>query len=404
MAEKTTVLCQEGERSYAKIQENDAVLLVRELGLLVNLAGIYGAAHKVIQSAAGGVYEELERTVETYGPTEIAVQDNHVLLNGSVDGLDEAVCKNLLDRMALHKIGGIEFLAPTDLSEFLTFLALFGSSPFALAEEGGFEAALRRAELRSVRVVTVAYRRVGLDTPEKPPAPEPPLEKPPESESPEVPKIPEQRRAAIGYGTAILDLSAAWDDGFGAATDDAEEPSTGASVSGSRNERAAALAALLRDTAAALESEEALSDAEQHRKVMEALSRIRAALFATSQESEHQISVLASEVDADRRTIASIECAARRRGIGLKLTRGELIERYAELNQEIIQPLTVSTGVIDLLYSGKGGPLTESQRDMLKMASDSVDRVNQLVIFMRRISGLPESYTPDLEIIEDSYR
>ena len=60
--------------------------------------------------------------------------------------------------------------------------------------------------------------------------------------------------------------------------------------------------------------------------------------------------------------------------------------------------------MIDLLYSGKGGPLTESQRDMLKMASDSVDRVNQLVIFMRRISGLPESYTPDLEIIEDSYR
>ena len=384
---------------YAKIEEKDAVLLVRELGILVNQAGIYGAAHKVIQSAAGCVYDELERAVKTYGPIEIAVQDNHVLLNGSVDGLDEAVCKNLLDRMLLHKIGGIEFLAPTELDEFLTCLALFGSSPFALAEEGGFEAILKRANLRSVRVVTVAYRRVGSDTPKTPP--ETPLEPEPTEDQ----KASEPRRPVSGYGTGVLDLSAAWEDGFGAALEDeAEEPLPATSVSGSRKERTAALAALLRDTAAALEREEALSDEEQHRKVMEALSPVREALQATSQESERQIAVLANEVDEDRQTIASIEAAARRRGIGLKLTRGDLIERYAELNQEIVQPLTVSTGVIDLLHSGRGGPLTESQRDMLKLAFESVERVNQLVAYMGRIAGLPESYTPDLEIIEDSYR
>ncbi len=384
---------------YAKIQEKDAVLLVRALGLLVNQAGIYGAAHKVTQSAARSVYGELEQLVKTYGPIEVALQDDRLLLNGSIDGLDASVCKNLLDRMVLHKIGGLVFLAPSELSEFLACIALFGASPFSLAEEGGFEAALRRADLRSVRVVNVAYRRVGGDKPETPP------ETSPGPEPAEVPKAPEPRRTPSGYGTGVLDLSSDWEAGFGEAPlEEPEEPPPGASVSGSRNERAAALAALLRDTAAALESEEALSDAEQHQKVMEALSRVREALLATSRESERQIALLANEVDVDRQTIASIESAARRRGIGLKLTRGELIERYAELNQEIVQPLTVSTGVIDLLHSGKGGPLSESQRDMLKLAADSVERVNQLVAYMRRIAGLPESYTPDMEIIEDSYR
>jgi CBS domain-containing protein len=78
--------------------------------------------------------------------------------------------------------------------------------------------------------------------------------------------------------------------------------------------------------------------------------------------------------------------------------------RIAELNQEIVQPLTVSTGVIDMLGSGRAGPLTVSQRDMLQLASESVERVNQLVAYMRRIAGLPESYTPDAAIIRDSYR
>ena len=69
-----------------------------------------------------------------------------------------------------------------------------------------------------------------------------------------------------------------------------------------------------------------------------------------------------------------------------------------------MQPLTVSTGVIDMLHSGKGGALTESQRDMLKLASESVERVNQLVAYMNRIAGLPESFTPNAAIISDTYR
>lgn len=381
--------------AYAKIPGKDAVLLVRALGLLVNQAGIYGPAHNVTRSAARSVYAELEQAVKTYGPIEVALQDNRVLINGSVDGLDVAAGKNLRDRMLLHKIGGIVFLAPPDLNEFMMCITLIGTPPAVLVADGGFEAALKRAGLKSVRAVTVAYQQVGNDAPET--RPEPP--------SPEEPETPAQRRAPAGYGTGVLDLSAALGNGFEMTPDEPEKPVTAAATAASeRKERAAALAALLRDTAALLEHDDALTDEEQQEKVIGALNRIRDALIASTAESERQIASLADQVDEDRQTIASIESAARRRGIGLKLSRSELVERYAELNQEIMQPLTVSTGVIDMLHSGKGGPLTTSQRDLLQLAADSVERVNQLVAYMRRVAGLPESYTPNSDLIADSYR
>jgi len=380
--------------AYTKIPEKDAVLIVRALGLLVNQAGIYGATHKVTLSAARSVFAELEQALKNYGPIEIALKDKRVLLNGSVDGLDAAAGKNLMDRMTLHKIGGIVFLVPPDMGEFLKCIALFGSQPAVLAAQGGFEAALKQAGLRSVRVVAVAYQRVTED--ESKPPPEPP--------SPEETKKPEARRPAAGFGTGVLDLSAAWGGGTTPAEPESPPSDPVASAAAHRKERASALASLLRDTAVLLETGQGLSDEEQHQKVMEALNRIRESLIASTAESERQISALATEVDEDRQTVASIESAAKRRGIGLKISRAELVERYAELNQEIVQPLTVSTGVIDLLHSGKSGPLTESQRDLLKLASDSVERVNQLVAYMSRIAGLPESFTPDSGIIADSYR
>jgi signal transduction histidine kinase len=159
---------------------------------------------------------------------------------------------------------------------------------------------------------------------------------------------------------------------------------------------------MLRDAAAALERDQG-SEAPQT-EMSGTLDKIREALSEMAAGSRRDISTLASQVDEDSKTIASIESAARRRGIGLKLTRGELVQRYAELNQEIVQPLTVSSGVIDLLSSGKAGDLSESQLELLKMAAESVDRVNQLVSHMSSISGLPESFTPDREVISDSYR
>ncbi len=370
--------------AYAKIPGKDASLLVRALGLLVNQAGIYGPAHNVTQSAARSVFAELEEIVGRYGTVEIALKDNRVLLNGSLDGLDAASAKNLVDRMILHKIGGLLFLPPADRDEFLACITLFGTPPATLSVKGGFEAALKQAGLRSVQVVAVAYERVTeADRPVASPTCAPPS-------------------AAVAGG--VEDLAAAWARDFSMQNAPPEEPAAAEQAVSERQSRTRQLASLLRETAVLLERDGGLNSEQQQQRVLEAVARIRDALSETTRDSERHIAVLADQVDADRQTIASIESAARRRGLGIRLTRAELVERYAELNQEIVQPLTVSTGVIDMLSSGKAGPLSPSQHDMLRLASESVERVNQLVAYMRRIAGLPASLTPDAEIITDSYR
>ena len=191
----------------------------------------------------------------------------------------------------------------------------------------------------------------------------------------------------------VVDLSSALLDEGDSASD---AGASGGGAAEERTRRSAELAGLLRETAALLERG---SDLSEHK-----LNRIRAFLSEMASGSEREITSLASQVDDDRQTIASIESAAKRRGIGLKLTRAELIGRYAELNQEVLQPLTVSTGVIDMLRSGCVGQLSPQQQDLLKLASESVERVNQLVSYMNRISGLPNSYTPDAVVIGESYR
>lgn len=380
--------------AYEKIPEKDAVLLIRAIGLLISQAGVYGPSHKVTQSAARSVYAELEQVIAAHGAVEIALNEKELLVNGSSGGIGAVAGKNLADRMALHKIGGLVFLSPPDLNEFLTCVTLLGTQPFALAQDGGVEGAVKKAKLRSVQVVTVAFQRVSGDTPveQLPPEPMGPAPSP-------VPAAPPRRPLPVAGGVGVLDLSAAL-----VPEEEAEEKPSANGPGEEQKRRVSSLASLLRETAALLEHNEGRVPSTQHQAVVAALEQIRNVLTAMTVDSEHHITTLASQVDDDRQTIASIESAARRRGIGLKLTRGELVQRYAELNQEIVQPLTVSTGVIGMLRSERTGTLTPSQRELLKMAEESVARVNQLVSYMNRISGLPDTYTPDAHIIADSYR
>ncbi len=377
--------------AYEKIPEKDAVLLIRAIGLLISQVGVYGPSHKVTQSAARSVYAELEQVIAAHGPVEIARNEKEVLVNGSNKGIGAVAGKNLADRMALHKVGGLVFLSPLDFNEFLTCVTLLGSQPFALAQDGGFEGAVKKAKLRSVQVVTVAFQRVSGDDPAG--------QLPPEPIGQALSPAPPRRSLPVAGGVGVLDLSAA----LGSEEDAGGRPSkTGPGEAQKR--RVASLASLLRDTAALLERNEGRDANMQHQEVVAALEQIRNVLAAMTVDSEQHITALANQVNDDRQTIASIESAARRRGIGLKLTRGELVQRYAELNQEIIQPLTVSTGVIGMLRSERSGTLTPSQRELLKMAEEGVTRVNQLVAYMSRISGLPDTYKPDAHIIADSYR
>jgi hypothetical protein len=370
--------------AQTNIPEKDAMLLLRAMGLLMSQAGVYGPAHNVTQGTARSVFAELEQSINAFGPVEIALRDQQIVINGCPGDVNDAKGKNLADRMALHRISGLLFLAPPDSGEFLKFITLFGTSPAGLAAEGGFESAVKNALLRSVKVVSVSYQRMSG---EKPP------DKPPEPQSP--PAI--VRRPAAALASNVLDLSAAFSD-----VEKASEAGPGEELA--HQEKSSKLASLLRELAAQLESGKGGSAQALHPDMADALSRARSILSDMATGSERDIEALSEQVKEDRQTIDSIEAAARRRGVALQLTRGELLQRYAELNQEIAQPLTVSTGVIDMLSSGSAGAVTESQRELLKLAAESVGRVNQLVAYMNRISGLPDSFTPDRAVIADSYR
>lgn len=385
---------------FQSLPEHQAALLVRALGLLVHQAGIYGSSHNVTQGAARSVFAELEQMLKIFGPIEIATGENLLLVNGSHEGFGAAVGKNLLDRMSLYKLGGLLFTPPLDAREFFYVLQLFGTPPARLAAEGGFEAVLKKAGLRTIRAVSVAYQRLSGDEPAAPEG-----DKGKSLYYSAEPVSPRTAEASKPAKPGVLDLSAALAGvaplGRAQAPEKPARPAE-TELQQTRRERAQALAAMLREAAAVLER--GLEDGSSSQEVGHVVGRIRDALSEMAAGSRRDIAVLADDVNEDSKTIASIESAARRRGIGLKLTRRELVQRYAELNQEIAQPLTVSTGVIDLLQSGKSGPLNESQRQLLHMASESVERVNQLVAFLNRISGVPDSLTPDAGLIGESYR
>ncbi|MEI8243584.1 MAG: histidine kinase dimerization/phospho-acceptor domain-containing protein [bacterium] len=381
----------------AKIPDAAIASLLRSLGLLIGQAGIYGPSHNVTQNAARAAFPELEQVVGQYGAVEITVREKKMLVNGVVLDVGGSAGRNLLDRMVLHKIEGIAFLSPANQDEFLQCVTLFGTPPMSLAAAGGFEEAMKLANLRSVQVVNVTYRRIAKDL----------AADRPDADRPAKPRAP--RRPNATAVARILDLAAtpggipeAEAATLTAPTAAIEEARRQAATV--RQQRALALAELLRQAASLLEQNDAAISDDHQESVMAAFNQIRDTLSAMTSDSERQITTFAGQVNADRKTIADIETAARRRGIGLQLTRSELITRYAEISQEIAQPLTVSSGVIELLNSGHAGELSAAQRELLAMAAESVERVNRLVSHLQQISGMPETLTPDAAILKDAYQ
>lgn len=373
-----------------KIPNTEALFLVRALGLLISQVGVYGPTHKVTQSAQKSVFVELSKAVNQYTTLDFTCAEDKILVNGSADDLDPATIRNLRDRMTLHKLGGLIFSAPLDDQEFQTCISLLASPPGKLDDQGGFEAIIQKANFKSIKTLNVNYRRiVGNATP--PPA----VPKPTQD-------IPQKTDTAF---RGVVDLS---DELSNTPFSDAPTAGTTSTASHASKEETEPtdlrneINAILTEVITLLARNEFADSGQQQQSLANSLRTIRDVLRHSTEDSQTHIAVLAEKVHEDRQTIASIESSARRRGL-LKLTREELVERYAELNQEIVQPLTVSTGVIDLLNSGQLGEMSESQRDLLKLAAESVERVNQLVAYMNRIAGLPENYTPDAGLIHDTY-
>ena len=387
---------------YPKVDSDDARLLARSLGLLLNQAAVYGPVHNVTRSATARVYQELNRCLHKYAFLEFSVKSNLICINGSSEELDSALSANLVRRFAQLDISGLLFTLPMPQREFEKVVNILSMPIAQITESSGVGRLFEREAIQSASVVRVHYQRVKGESGEED---EISLTAPNRGWTATDESV---RPSAMGTGGSpgmVFDLSEDIAEG------DLFFSSAGLTSSGEaradelrrRKEQASRLAELLRATAESLEANTEENPKVELGRVAGALEQVRAQLMKMTRGSESAISSLAREVDADKLTVAGLEAEARRRGCPLKLTREELLERYAELNQEIIQPLTVSTGVIEMLRKEQAGEVSDCQHELLRMAHDSIERVNQLVEYMHAVSGLPENYSPDEGLINDSY-
>lgn len=377
---------------YTPIPEPTSISLLRSFGLLLQQAGMYGMKHNVTALALRESFSLLESSLAVYGPVEIGVSENTLLVNALPVLSSDSAVRNFLSRIESHKLGGLLFSPEIDIEEFSILIRLLSSSSMSLAQHGGLKGAIDGAGLRFVKLVNTEYKKVPEDNEAPPPPPPPP---------------PENKTFSLGANTGVLDISAGLATAGRTFSDgNAEEDSAASELADTRRRRrenASKMADMLRATAALIENEGALPAELGQKQILASIERILKTLEVSSHETKNQISKLAGQVEADSLTIASIESAAKRRGIGFHLTRQELLEHYAEINQEMLQPTTVSSGALDLLLSGKCGEMSPSQKEIVKLAFEGMGRVNQLIQYMSRISGLPESLTPDKAVISDTY-
>lgn len=80
-----------------------------------------------------------------------------------------------------------------------------------------------------------------------------------------------------------------------------------------------------------------------------------------------------------------------------------MIEFLAEIVQELRQPLSVVTSVVDALKGGMLGNLSTPQSEMLSLAGSSAERLDHLIDKVAEITGMPEGLLPDAKILDSVY-
>ncbi|MDA0323078.1 MAG: hypothetical protein O2923_10240 [Verrucomicrobia bacterium] len=130
-------------------------------------------------------------------------------------------------------------------------------------------------------------------------------------------------------------------------------------------------------------------------------------LTAVNQEIDQIVTVTTQKIDriakkvrADEVAVEETEEEARKRGIGIRLSRKQLLELLAEIVQELFQPLAVINCAVDMMTSERLGEVSASQVDVLSLASDSTRKLRSLVDGLLQISGFPSTTSPDTTLIE----
>jgi hypothetical protein len=122
-------------------------------------------------------------------------------------------------------------------------------------------------------------------------------------------------------------------------------------------------------------------------KVQEAVEAMKASVEEVASDTERRLDRFDREWGALRGKAADANALR------------DLMDRLAELGQELLQPLTVINCVLNMLATGGGESIPETSRDMVELANESGIRMRDLMQRLLDIVGLPRSLTPEFERI-----
>jgi hypothetical protein len=375
-----------------KIPLQDAVQIIRDFGLLINQVSIYGVAHKSVTEQAILFFNTLKRLVTRYHFIEFALQGDRLAINGSPEGIDLMISRNLKEKMVLQKLPGISFLPMLTQQEFITFLSYLGMPVVKLQEQGGFEAVIKRANLKGIRLVHFAYERVDEKKEKKAHVPNYSTSRGSQTTAPRL-------KAPVELSLNLDDLEALQESSrFPVPTPEGSNYApTQARMR--RKQVHAELNALLDEVTHLFSTDGTPPSEAQNQQMVDTLRTIRDTLRKSTEPSKERIATLLAQPEEP----APKSWPHEKKPATFNLTHAEFMGRYAELTQELAQPLTVTNGVIELLRQGQAGALNEAQMQFLDLALESVDRVNQLIKYMHTLSGEPDSYTPNAALINETY-
>ncbi|MBT3192900.1 MAG: hypothetical protein HN341_10130 [Verrucomicrobia bacterium] len=422
------------------------------LGLAISNVSMYGMEHSVTATSVSQAYDGIVNKADLYGEIEFVLGDAGLMINQSVIETERSTGQLLVDQLTKQGVHDFAFVPPVNRGEFTRFMLILAAAPGSSLVADGFESAVADASMKSVRVANVSYARVDKNAPA-----------PDAFASP----TPTSRQANPAGGAKSFDLDMDLDmgmDGFSLG-DDSLSPSGDlavASAAGAYLEqkqaaesRREALLAQIRERGGSPTEREALREqllaaglsksdwfellaasgvaasagtgqaAETLQQLLldidvlahgdavstgqptpamtEMLDAISQQVLQLTSQTTQRVDTLAEKVDADRETVAHLENEARARGVGPNLSRDELLGSLAEINQELAQPLSAASAVIDILGGGKLGAVTEAQREVLDVASQGMERLGKLVEYLNKISGMPDGLSPDREILDGAY-
>ncbi len=158
----------------------------------------------------------------------------------------------------------------------------------------------------------------------------------------------------------------------------------------------------LREDLDALQKRCAMGQVESE-SVAQELGKLSSSVNSLLAMANTQTDSLVEKVNADREQIAKLEQDARDSGAPIHLSREELLESLAEINQELVQPLTVSAALVELLSSGRLGDVDENQKKVFDLASESLQRLEVVMKYLQKLSGMPINLIPDQGLLREVY-